>query len=73
MKILSADKKTSLKHPFTCITADPTCSGKTVLIRRILKHRKSHFFKNGSIDILIWQKLKHECSYFFYGHGLCDC
>jgi Ni2+-binding GTPase involved in maturation of urease and hydrogenase len=43
--MLAVDKKhLSFKHPFTCITAGPTSSGKTVLIRRILKH-KSLFFQ----------------------------
>jgi Ni2+-binding GTPase involved in maturation of urease and hydrogenase len=54
IKMLSVDRKhLSFKHPFTCITAGPTSSGKTVLIRGILKHHKSLiFFKKGSIDIL---------------------
>jgi hypothetical protein len=35
------------KHSFTCMAADPTSSGKTVLIRRILKHHCSLiYFKN---------------------------
>jgi molybdopterin-guanine dinucleotide biosynthesis protein len=56
--MLPVDRKhLSFKHPFTCITAGPTSSGKTVLIRRILENHKSLiFFKNDSIDILkvIW-------------------
>ena len=30
----------SLKHPFTCLVAGPTGSGKTVLVRRILKENR---------------------------------
>ena len=36
------------KHPFTCMIAGPTSSGKTVLVRRIIKdYDKTFFFKNG--------------------------
>jgi Ni2+-binding GTPase involved in maturation of urease and hydrogenase len=50
------------------MTAGPTSSGKTVLIRRILKHHKSLIYlKNESIDILKviwaygqWQNLYEE-------------
>jgi hypothetical protein len=31
-------KHFQFKHPFTCLVAGPTGSGKTVLVRRILKH-----------------------------------
>ena len=38
---MEIDKKhLKFKHPFTCIVAGPTSSGKTILIRRILKHHK---------------------------------
>lgn len=33
-------KHTQFKHPFTCMVAGPTSSGKTVLVRRILKNHK---------------------------------
>jgi hypothetical protein len=43
-------KHLSFKHPFTCIAASPTSSGKTVLVRRILKHHKRLiYFKKESI------------------------
>jgi hypothetical protein len=58
----------SFKHPFTCIAAGPTSSGKTVLVRRILKHHKSIIhFKGMSIEKLKviwaygqWQNLYEE-------------
>jgi hypothetical protein len=61
-------KNLCFKHPFTCVTAGPTSSGKTVLIRRILKHHRALInFKNGIIDKLKvlwaygqWQSLYKE-------------
>lgn len=56
--MLGVDKKhLTFKHTFTCMTAGPTSSGKTVLIRRILEHHKLLiYFKNESIENLkiIW-------------------
>jgi len=56
--MLGVDRKhLTFKHPFTCMTAGPTSSGKTVLIRRILEHHKQLiYFKNESIEKLkiIW-------------------
>ena len=61
-------KHLKFKHPFTCMTAGPTSSGKTVLIRRILKYYKNViYFKNENIDKLKviwaygqWQDLYNE-------------
>ena len=40
-------KNLCFKHPFTCMVAGPTSSGKTVLIRRILKdYDKTIYFKH---------------------------
>ncbi len=52
--MLAVDRKhLSFKHPFTCMAAGPTSSGKTVLIRLILKHHKSIiYFKAMSIEKL---------------------
>ena len=40
------------KHPFTCLIAGPTSSGKTVFATRLLKHRKE-MIKPG-IEEIIW-------------------
>ena len=61
-------KHLCFKHPFTCMTAGPTSSGKTVLIRRILKHHKSLiYFKDDIVEKLKvlwsygqWQNLYKE-------------
>jgi hypothetical protein len=67
--MLAVDRKhLSFKHPFTCMAAGPTSSGKTVLVRRILKHHKSIiYFKGMSIEKLKvfwaygqWQNLYKE-------------
>ena len=45
------------KHPFTCMVAGPTSSGKTVLVRKIIKnYKKLITFPNGTPDRLklIW-------------------
>jgi GTPase SAR1 family protein len=41
-----------LRHPFTCLVSGPTGSGKTVLVRRLLKNFES------AIDIKVDNKLK---------------
>jgi hypothetical protein len=45
-----------LRHPFTCITAGPTGSGKTILIRRILKNWKKTIlipgYEKKELDVL---------------------
>jgi len=38
--IQNIDIDTSFKHPFTCIVAGPTKSGKTVLVSRLVKQAK---------------------------------
>lgn len=61
-------KHLTFKHPFTCMIAGPTSSGKTVLIRRILRHNKALiYFKDNKIQTLKilwaygqWQKLYEE-------------
>ncbi len=67
--MLAVDRKhLSFKHPFTCMSAGPTSSGKTVLVRRLLKHHKSIiYFKGMSIEKLKvlwayeqWQNLYKE-------------
>src|SRR5882757_419467 len=41
-------KHLCFKHPFTCMVAGPTSSGKTVLVRKILKdYEKTIYFKEG--------------------------
>ena len=40
-------KHMQFKHPFTCMVAGPTSSGKTVLVRRIIKdYDKTFYFRN---------------------------
>lgn len=34
------NKSVQFKHPFTCLVSGPSSSGKTILVRRILKHYK---------------------------------
>jgi hypothetical protein len=47
-----SSKFLKLRHPFTCIVSGPSFSGKTILVRRILKNYKN------SIDIDVQNKLK---------------
>lgn len=42
------------KHPFTCMTAGPTSSGKTYLIRDILKYHKLLININENILNVVW-------------------
>lgn len=53
------------KCPFTCQVSGPTNSGKTILVRRILKHHKLLFDKNvDKLNVLwaysVWQDLYDE-------------
>ncbi len=54
LKMLAVERKNlCFKHPFTCMIASRTSSGKIVLIRLILKHHKSlMYFRNDNIDKL---------------------
>lgn len=48
-------KHLQLKHPFTCLIAGPTGSGKTHLIRNILKSYKNIFFNlNKPVIKVLW-------------------
>ena len=44
------------KHPFTCMLAGPTSSGKTVLIRKILENYEKtiHFEEKPEILKVLW-------------------
>src|SRR5258708_30363383 len=61
-------KHLCFKHPFTCMTAGPTSSGKTVLIRQILgNYENCIYFKNEMPNQLKviwaygqWQELYNE-------------
>ena len=47
MQLFTERRHLQFKHPFTCMVAGPTSSGKTVLIRRIIKdYDKTIHFKN---------------------------
>ena len=49
VRSIPVDKRhMQFKHPFTCMAAGPTSSGKTVLVRRIIKdYDQTIHFKNG--------------------------
>ena len=61
-------KHLCFKHPFTCMLAGPTGSGKTVLIRRILKDYDKTLYFNSEIPLPLkvmwaygqWQDLYNE-------------
>lgn len=61
-------KHLKFKHPFTCMLAGPTSSGKTVLIRRIIKDYDKTFYFKAEIPVPLkvmwaygqWQSLYNE-------------
>jgi len=65
-------KHLQLKHPFTCVISGPTGSGKTLLVQRILKHRKHLIHRDSHKPLkILWaygqfQKayLNLQCEYF---------
>ena len=61
-------KNIAFKHPFTCMLAGPTSSGKTVLVRKIIEnHPKTLWFKESHPEVLKilwaygqWQEFYNE-------------
>ena len=66
-------KHISFKHPFTCMLAGPTSSGKTVLVRRIIEnHTKTIYFKNDQPQLLkiLWAYGQWQD---FYSENINNC
>lgn len=55
IKMLVDRKHLQFKHPFTCMVAGPTSSGKTTLVRRILQNHDLLFYNiDGDILRIMW-------------------